>query len=372
MAERGASCPDHDPHDLAVVSHLSVLDEIPNEAVSLRSSRRPRDCHPRPAGKPGKRRQAFSTVTAGRISVVNDSLRDVQILAGESVRGTKQFGADGGRGRVSEDGGNGKVQRMRLFSFATILTAIAAANCVGSFPASAARLGESRARCLSNDVSGDAAVAACTSAIKRNPKDAKLLVQRGVAWNKTGDYDFAIGDFSKAIRLDPHNASAFFNRGVAREKKGELQESLVDFKRCAELSPSGPEAQIAIERVTVALAAKTPPQTASSAIAEHFSKASDAQAERTSELETPAPKASSSARDDFSFYIPTLFLIAGIGAVAMFMRKGGSRTADDSPLPDNLETEPVAAGEASSAIESDPPLAWCWSEYKGELDKSPR
>ncbi len=169
-----------------------------------------------------------------------------------------------------------------------------------------------RARCLSDDVSGDEAVTACTAAIRKNPKDAKLYVQRGVAWSQTGDYDYAIGDFSKAIRLDPGNALAFYNLGIAREKKGELQESLVDFKRYAELRPFDPDVRTAIERVTDALAVETllprrplkrraplSPNTS----ATHWSH----RWKRRREPEASAPKAANSAHDDFLLFLPALF-----------------------------------------------------------------
>ena len=221
------------------------------------------------------------------------------------------------------------MKRICSFLFASTLTVLAAVDCAGASPASAATLARTWARCLSDDVSGDEAVTACTAAIRRNPKDAKLYVQRGVAWSQTGDYDYAIGDFSKAIRLDPRNALAFYNLGIAREKKGELQESLVDFKRYAELRPLDPEARTAIERVTDALAAETAPQTApqtaSAAIAEHFGDPLVAQVETTREPETPTPKAANSARDDFLLFLPALFMIAGITAVAMLIGKGGRR-----------------------------------------------
>ncbi len=261
------------------------------------------------------------------------------------------------------------MKRICSFLFASMLTVIAVVDCAGALPASGATLARTRARCLSDDVSGDEAVAACTAAIRKSPKDARLYVQRGLAWSQTGDYDYAIGDFSKAIRLDPRSALAFYNLGIAREKKGELQESLVDFKRYAELRPLDPDARTAIERVTDALATKTASQTASAAIAEHFGDPSVAPVETTRERETPTPKAANPARDDFLLFLPTLFLIAGVTAVAMLIRKGGNRTADAHRLPDN-ETEPVAAGEVGSDIEPDPPKAWCWSEFKGELDES--
>jgi tetratricopeptide (TPR) repeat protein len=225
------------------------------------------------------------------------------------------------------------MKRICSLLFASALTVIAAIDCAGAPPAPAATLARSRARCLSDDVSGDVAVTACTAAIRKTPKDAKLYVQRGVAWSQTGDYDYAIGDFSKAIRLDPGNASAFYNLGIAREKKGELQESLVDFKRCAELRPLDPDARTAIERVTDALAAetaphKTAPQTASAAIAEHFGDPSVARVEAMREQETPTPTAANAPQDEFLLFLPALFLIAGATAVAMLIRKGGNRTAE--------------------------------------------
>jgi tetratricopeptide (TPR) repeat protein len=272
--------------------------------------------------------------------------------------------------------GNGEMKRICSLLFASTLIVLAAIDCAGASPASAATLARTRARCLSDDVSGDEAVTACTAAIRKNPKDAKLYVQRGVAWSQTGDYDYAIGDFSKAIRLDPSNASAFYNLGIAQQKKGELQESLVDFKRYAELRPLDPDARTAIERVTEALAAetaprKTAPQTASAAIAEHFGDPLVAQVETTREPETSAPKAANGAGGDFLLFLPALFMLAGATAVAMLIGKGGNRTADARGHPDNIETEPVAAGEVGSNIEPDPPMAWCWSEFKRELDESP-
>jgi len=267
------------------------------------------------------------------------------------------------------------MKRICSFLFASTLTALAAIDCAGASPASAATLARTRARCLSNDVSGDEAVTACTTAIRKNPKDAKLYVQRGVAWSQTGDYDYAIGDFSKAIRLDPNNALAFYDLGIAQEKKGELHESLVDFKRYAELRPLDPGARTAIERVTEALAAetaprKTAPQTASAAIAEHFGDPLVAQVETTREPETSAPKAANSAGDDFFLILPALFMLAGATAVAMLIGRGGNQSADAHGHPDNFETEPVAAGEVGLNTEPDPPMAWRRSESKREFDDS--
>ena len=272
------------------------------------------------------------------------------------------------------------MKRICSFLFAsTLITVLAAIDNAGAPAAFAATLARTRAHCLSDDVSGDRAVAACTTAIRKNPKDAKLYVQRGVAWSQTGDYDYAIGDFSKAIRLDPGNALAYYKLGIARETKGELSESLLDFKRCAELRPLDPDARTAIERVTDALAAKTPPpetaspetprQTASAAIAEHFGEPLVARVETMDRPEASAPKAANSARDDFLLFLPALFLIAGATAVAMLMGKGRKRTAETRGHPDHIETEPGAASEPDSEIEPDPPMARRRSEFDGEPDE---
>ena len=266
------------------------------------------------------------------------------------------------------------MKRICSILFASTLTVLAAIDCAGGPPASAATLARTWARCLSDDVSGDEAVTACTAAIRKNPKDAKLYVQRGVAWTQTGDYDYAIGDFSKAIRLDPGNALAYYDLGIAREKKGALQESLVDFERYAELRPLDPDARIAIERVTDALAAesapqKTAPQTASAAIAEHFGDPLAAQVEPMREPEAAAPKAANSARDDFLFFLPALFMLAAATAAALLKGKGGNRTADARAHPDNIETEPVAASDLGSNIEPDPPMARRRSEFDGRPDE---
>jgi tetratricopeptide (TPR) repeat protein len=267
------------------------------------------------------------------------------------------------------------MKRMCSLLFASTLTVLAAVDCAGASPASAATLAQSRARCLTDYVSGDETVTACTAAIRRNPKDAKLYVQRGVAWSQTGDYDYAIGDFSKAIRLDPGNALAFYNLAIARERKGELQESLVDFKRYAELRPFDPDARTAIERVTDALAAETAPRetaprTASAAIAEHFGDPLVAQVETTREPEAPNPIAANSTHDDFLLFLPALFMIAGATAVALLIGKGGRRADAARGHSDNIETGPGATSEVGSNIEPDPPMAWYWSEFKGELDES--
>jgi hypothetical protein len=56
-----------------------------------------------------------------------------------------------------------------------LLAAVLAFGCACSLPTLAATVGVSRTACLNNDVSDTEAVLACTFAIKKHPKDAKLL-----------------------------------------------------------------------------------------------------------------------------------------------------------------------------------------------------
>lgn len=212
------------------------------------------------------------------------------------------------------------MRRTGWFLFAPTITFIAAINIVGSLPTSAAVLAGSRSPCSGKNITNDEAIVACTAALKKNPRDAKLLIRRGIAWDKMGDHDYAIGDFSRAIRLNPGNALAFFYRGVAREKKGELEESLRDFKRYSQLNPSDPEAQLAIERVEAALAPSPSREQASADPANRFPDSEIARPESKSEPARPRLEAPSGAQDDFSLLIPTSVLFASAALIAMGAR----------------------------------------------------
>ena len=42
-----------------------------------------------------------------------------------------------------------------------------------------------------------------TEAVRLNPKDATAYRNRGVSYEKKGDYDKSISDYSEAIRVHP-------------------------------------------------------------------------------------------------------------------------------------------------------------------------
>ena len=46
-------------------------------------------------------------------------------------------------------------------------------------------------------------------AIRLNPENATAYLNRGDAYNETGDYDKAIADYDEAIQLDSEDAIAY-------------------------------------------------------------------------------------------------------------------------------------------------------------------
>ncbi|MCI0380766.1 MAG: tetratricopeptide repeat protein [Gemmataceae bacterium] len=74
-------------------------------------------------------------------------------------------------------------------------------------------------------------------AIEAAPKNAGLLLQRGVLLGSLGKYLDAVADFSKALQLDSKLADAYHERGCAYFKLGKFKESVRDFDRYIELKP---------------------------------------------------------------------------------------------------------------------------------------
>ena len=60
---------------------------------------------------------------------------------------------------------------------------------------------------------------------------------RGLAWDKKGEYDKAIADYTEAIQLDPKLAPAFNNRGLAWDEKGEHDKAIADYNEANRLDP---------------------------------------------------------------------------------------------------------------------------------------
>jgi tetratricopeptide (TPR) repeat protein len=66
-------------------------------------------------------------------------------------------------------------------------------------------------------------------AIRMNPDYVTAFCNRGKAYIEKGQYDHAIADFDEAIRLNPNFALAFNNRGVVYQAKGKKEKSRAGF-----------------------------------------------------------------------------------------------------------------------------------------------
>jgi tetratricopeptide (TPR) repeat protein len=85
-------------------------------------------------------------------------------------------------------------------------------------------------------------ISAC--AAPKKEKDAEAYYNRGVAWQKKGDYDRAITDYTKAIEINPGDALAYYNRGNAYQGKGQYERAISDYNKAIELNPKFAEAYV--------------------------------------------------------------------------------------------------------------------------------
>ena len=89
---------------------------------------------------------------------------------------------------------------------------------------------------LSSQNGGDyeAAIAYYTEAVELNPRAAAAYVNRGVAYESTGDLDRALRDYGKALGLEP-KPEAYHNRGNVHFKRGEYDRAVRDYGKALEL-----------------------------------------------------------------------------------------------------------------------------------------
>lgn len=78
-------------------------------------------------------------------------------------------------------------------------------------------------------------IAGCSKLIQRNPNDAVVYHNRGVAYGLAGDIDRAIADYTTVIEIDPRNATAYENRGRAYASKGDSENANADATKANEL-----------------------------------------------------------------------------------------------------------------------------------------
>ena len=60
---------------------------------------------------------------------------------------------------------------------------------------------------------------------------------RGISYDKLGEFEKAIVDFDTVIAMEPTNSVAYFNRGSTYDSMGMHDHAVADFGRALELDP---------------------------------------------------------------------------------------------------------------------------------------
>jgi tetratricopeptide (TPR) repeat protein len=82
----------------------------------------------------------------------------------------------------------------------------------------------------------DDRIAACSRALKADPKEDLAFLNRGLAYFSKGEYDAAIADIDQAINLRPHSIY-YVNRAAAYMRKGAYDRAIADDDQAIVLDP---------------------------------------------------------------------------------------------------------------------------------------
>ena len=136
--------------------------------------------------------------------------------------------------------------------------ALAAASVV-AFAAAIATVRSDRSADSCFTQQGEAAIAACTHAIRSGRFSghdlASIYDNRAIELRERGEYDKAIADYSEAIRIDGALSGAYTGRGLAHEGKAEVDQAKADYRKALALAPKYDDAQWAQDTARQRLAA---------------------------------------------------------------------------------------------------------------------
>ena len=81
------------------------------------------------------------------------------------------------------------------------------------------------------------AIADCTEAIRLDPRNPRLYLERAGLLSELDRYQEAVEDYDRAIRLDPDLAAAYLGRCHAKSELGLHEEAVEDYDRLVLLDP---------------------------------------------------------------------------------------------------------------------------------------
>ena len=81
------------------------------------------------------------------------------------------------------------------------------------------------------------AIADCSEAIRLDPRDPALYLERVQARSAVARFEEALADYDRAIRLDPDHAAAYLGRCRAMSELGRHEEAVEDYDHAVRLDP---------------------------------------------------------------------------------------------------------------------------------------
>ncbi|MFP4135250.1 MAG: tetratricopeptide repeat protein, partial [Halothece sp.] len=72
-------------------------------------------------------------------------------------------------------------------------------------------------------------------ALELNPEQARIYLNRGIAYTKQENLEQAIADYTQAIELNASLADAYANRGVVHYLNGDQESAIADLEMAAEI-----------------------------------------------------------------------------------------------------------------------------------------
>ena len=82
---------------------------------------------------------------------------------------------------------------------------------------------------------------ALNTALKNNPFDVQIYIQRGLLYDRLEDDLAAIYDYTEVIRLAPNNVIAYNNRAVARLHRRDYWGAYLDYTQLVKIQPNQPK-----------------------------------------------------------------------------------------------------------------------------------
>ena len=73
--------------------------------------------------------------------------------------------------------------------------------------------------------------------VAKTPNLTRVLLNRGIAYRRLGQWEKAIDDYSRVIDINPKYAQAYYNRGIAKKSIQDYHGAIADYSKAIEIDP---------------------------------------------------------------------------------------------------------------------------------------